>query len=82
MDTTVEVLKKRIQDAFNQGTELNLSLEEVETLALLVFPNGFGMTTGEILDSGFIGVWAHRDDIEDGAIYAEQLRREIEERKK
>lgn len=39
-----------------------------------------GITGAELLASGFVGIWADRDDIGDTAEFAEKLRREAEKR--
>ncbi len=39
-----------------------------------------GMTAEELLNSGLVGMWADRDDIEDSAKFAEELRRRAERR--
>ena len=38
-----------------------------------------GITGEQILQSGIVGLWAHRDDITDSAAFAEQLRRSAEQ---
>jgi hypothetical protein len=39
-----------------------------------------GITPREILESGMVGMWADRDDIEDSAKFAEDIRRRAERR--
>lgn len=38
------------------------------------------MTMGELLDSGFVGMWKDRDDIKDSLEYARQLRERAQRR--
>ena len=37
-------------------------------------------TAQDLLSSGLVGVWAHRDDIKDSSEYARDLRRQAERR--
>ncbi len=39
-----------------------------------------GLTLGEILDSGLVGLWADRTDIQDSVMYARELRRRASRR--
>ncbi len=39
-----------------------------------------GVTLGEVLDSGWVGVWANRDDIADSEDYARELRKRASRR--
>ena len=39
-----------------------------------------GISAAEILNSGLVGVWADRDDIEDSVKFAEEIRRRAERR--
>ena len=39
-----------------------------------------GITLGEILDLGLVGIWADRDDIGDSVEFARELRREASRR--
>lgn len=86
---TIDKLNAALHDAATRGVGLKLSPEEVAALAALfdemllsdpVNFTGEGRTLGEISEVGGFGVWADRDDIEDGALYAEQLRRRAERR--
>lgn len=39
-----------------------------------------GLTARDLLESGLVGIWADRNDIEDSLAYARRLRREAERR--
>ncbi|MFC1961196.1 hypothetical protein ACFLYO_10865 [Chloroflexota bacterium] len=85
----IRQLSIRIRHATEQEVTLLLSKEEAESLAKLlddlgllmqVDVQGKGRSLGEIASAGGFGGWADRDDIGDGAIYAEELRRRAENR--
>jgi len=40
-----------------------------------------GLTAGQLLDSGLVGLWKDREDIGDTAAYARQLREQAQRRR-
>jgi len=44
-------------------------------------PHRAEMTARDLLESGLVGMWADRDDIEDSLAFARRLRREAERRR-
>lgn len=44
-------------------------------------PDRGEMTARDLLESGLVGMWADRDDIEDSLAFARRLRREAERRR-
>ncbi len=57
-----------------------LSDEELEEL-IRKYPNGMGMTAGEIARAPEIGAWAHRTDIGDSVDFVDEMRRRSRERR-
>lgn len=43
-------------------------------------PQGSELTARDLVQSGLVGIWADRDDIEDSVAFARQLRRQAETR--
>jgi hypothetical protein len=43
-------------------------------------PEEKGVTLGELLDSGLVGIWENRTDVEDSVEFARQLRRRASRR--
>jgi len=45
-------------------------------------PEGNYMTVKDLLESGLVGLWKDRDDIKDNAVYARQLREQVQRRRR
>lgn len=56
------------------------SVEAIVFLPSEASPPRGRLTVGRLRKSGLIGLWQDRDDIDDGSVYARQLRAEAQER--
>jgi hypothetical protein len=57
------------------------SEEEAELAALMMYPNGMGLTAAEIAQSPEVGIWKDRTDIKDSVDFVNDMRRQSRERR-
>lgn len=78
----------RITTTIEQDGEIHLSNlplkkgQQVEMILLtnVLPPEPVPLTAARLLESGLIGLWEDRDDIDDSAAYARQLREQAQQR--
>lgn len=78
----------RITTTIEQDGEIHLSNlplkkgQQVEMIVLtnVLPPEPVPLTAARLLESGLIGLWEDRDDIDDSAAYARQLREQAQQR--
>lgn len=78
----------RITTTIEQDGEIHLSNlplkkgQQVEMIVLtnVLPPEPVPLTAARLLESGLIGLWDDRDDIDDSAAYARQLREQAQQR--
>lgn len=79
----------RVQQVVTNDGELGLTglpYKTGQSVEIILLPeaapltSGAGLTVQQFRQSGLIGLWADRDDIQDSATYARQLRAQAQQR--